>query len=147
MSSYSLCLPMMYTSSLREFRQDTRLGNLVARWLRRREKSLNVLYWCPLPFLSIATHPPEYPCQMREEKKIIENSDNHKLTKLSLDVNFLVSKIKHKVKRVKRKNDEDHTEGEWLSIRIVGCTIIHLFFQEILPYSFVCCGKFVYLRK
>lgn len=33
-------------------------------------------------------------------------------TESSLEINFLVGKIKHTVKRVKRKNDEDHTEVE-----------------------------------
>ena len=33
-------------------------------------------------------------------------------TESSLEINFLIGKIKHTVKRVKRKNDEDHTEVE-----------------------------------
>lgn len=33
-------------------------------------------------------------------------------TESSLEINFLVGKIKHTVKRVKRKNDADHTEVE-----------------------------------
>ena len=31
-------------------------------------------------------------------------------TESSLEINFLIGKIKHTVKRVKRKNDEDYTE-------------------------------------
>lgn len=31
-------------------------------------------------------------------------------TESSLEINFLIGKIKHTVKRVKKKNDEDHTE-------------------------------------
>lgn len=33
-------------------------------------------------------------------------------TESSLEINFLIRKIKHKVKRVKRQNDTDHTEAE-----------------------------------
>ena len=33
-------------------------------------------------------------------------------TESSLEINFLIGKIKHTVKRVKRRNDEDHTEVE-----------------------------------
>lgn len=33
-------------------------------------------------------------------------------TESSLEINFLVGKIKHTVKRVKRQNDIDHTEVE-----------------------------------
>ena len=33
-------------------------------------------------------------------------------TESSLEINFLIGKIKHTVKRVKRQNDSDHTEME-----------------------------------
>lgn len=33
-------------------------------------------------------------------------------TESSLELNFLIGKIKHTVKRVKRQNDVDHTEVE-----------------------------------
>ena len=33
-------------------------------------------------------------------------------TESSLELNFLIGKIKHTVKRVKRQNDADHTEVE-----------------------------------
>ncbi len=33
-------------------------------------------------------------------------------TESTLEINFLISKIKHTVKRVKKQNDSDHTEIE-----------------------------------